>query len=195
MACGYSQRMHRLLSKEPSIPLKANPLGIFKKKLMISLQEDWTVGEDTFLSGSLVTFEIDKWRQDQSVSEVALDYQPDELTAVQSMIITKSRVLVTLLENVTGKVYAFDFDDAWSSYVLDLPKNGTLSVTSANDDIVLEQLMVTSADVTKIPYFIIRHKDMKYDANNPTLQYAYGELTKIWHRQLNRHSIHLSLVT
>lgn len=197
------------------IPLKANPLGIFKKKLMISLQEDWTVGEDTFLSGSLVAFELDKWRQDQSVSEVALVYQPDERTTVQSMTITKSRVLVTLLENVTGKVYAFDFDDAWSSYLLDLPKNGTVSVTSANDDtdmvfinsqtfttpssllqvdvventvstakssparynsedIVVEQLMATSADGTKIPYFIIRHKDMQYDGNNPTLQYAYG---------------------
>ncbi|MFZ6721527.1 prolyl oligopeptidase family serine peptidase [Undibacterium sp. Ji49W] len=36
------------------------------------------------------------------------------------------------------------------------------------------QKFTTSKDGTKVPYFIVRRKDMKYDSNNPTLLYGYG---------------------
>ena len=37
-----------------------------------------------------------------------------------------------------------------------------------------EQWFATSADGTKIPYFIVHNKAMKLDGQNPTLQYGYG---------------------
>ncbi len=43
----------------------------------------------------------------------------------------------------------------------------------ASKDIV-EQLEATSKDGTKIPYFVVRRKDLKYDGSNPTLLTAYG---------------------
>jgi prolyl oligopeptidase len=39
---------------------------------------------------------------------------------------------------------------------------------------VVEQLQAVSKDGTKVPYFVVRPKDMKYDGNNPTLLTAYG---------------------
>lgn len=39
---------------------------------------------------------------------------------------------------------------------------------------VTEQHWATSKDGTKVPYFVVRAKDMKYDGTNPTLLYAYG---------------------
>ncbi len=39
---------------------------------------------------------------------------------------------------------------------------------------VSEQFFAISKDGTKIPYFIVRHKKMKYDGKNPTLLYGYG---------------------
>jgi prolyl oligopeptidase len=39
---------------------------------------------------------------------------------------------------------------------------------------VVEQLDATAKDGTKIPYFIIHAKTIKYDGNNPTLLTAYG---------------------
>ncbi|MFZ6769136.1 prolyl oligopeptidase family serine peptidase [Undibacterium sp. Di26W] len=36
------------------------------------------------------------------------------------------------------------------------------------------QKFATSKDGTKVPYFIIRNKNIKYDSNNPTLLYGYG---------------------
>lgn len=39
---------------------------------------------------------------------------------------------------------------------------------------VSEQFEATSTDGTKIPYFIVHKKSMKYDGKNPTLLYGYG---------------------
>ncbi|BBB64761.1 prolyl oligopeptidase [Undibacterium sp. YM2] len=36
------------------------------------------------------------------------------------------------------------------------------------------QKFTTSKDGTKVPYFIVRRKDVKFDSNNPTLLYGYG---------------------
>jgi prolyl oligopeptidase len=39
---------------------------------------------------------------------------------------------------------------------------------------VVEQFWATSKDGTKVPYFVVRPKDLKLDGSNPTLLYAYG---------------------
>ncbi|HEX4097080.1 MAG TPA: prolyl oligopeptidase family serine peptidase, partial [Caulobacteraceae bacterium] len=39
---------------------------------------------------------------------------------------------------------------------------------------VVEQFEATSTDGTKIPYFVVRPKELKYDGNGPTILYAYG---------------------
>ncbi len=40
--------------------------------------------------------------------------------------------------------------------------------------LTVEQLFATSKDGTKVPYFVVHRKDMKYDGTNPTLLNAYG---------------------
>ena len=39
---------------------------------------------------------------------------------------------------------------------------------------VAEQFEATSRDGTRIPYFVVRPRDMEFDGENPTLLYAYG---------------------
>jgi prolyl oligopeptidase len=41
-------------------------------------------------------------------------------------------------------------------------------------NLVVEQIEATSRDGTKIPYFVVRRKDLKYNGENPTLLTAYG---------------------
>jgi prolyl oligopeptidase len=40
--------------------------------------------------------------------------------------------------------------------------------------VVVEQHDATSADGTRVPYFVVRHRDTRMDGTNPTLLYAYG---------------------
>ena len=42
------------------------------------------------------------------------------------------------------------------------------------DSMTSEQFFSTSKDGTKVPYFVVRHKDTKMDGSNPTLLYGYG---------------------
>jgi prolyl oligopeptidase len=39
---------------------------------------------------------------------------------------------------------------------------------------VVEQLAAASKDGTKVPYFVVRRKDLRYDGSNPALLTAYG---------------------
>jgi prolyl oligopeptidase len=39
---------------------------------------------------------------------------------------------------------------------------------------IVEQYWATSKDGTKVPYFVVRPKDLKFDGTAPTLLYAYG---------------------
>ena len=58
----------------------------------------------------------------------------------------------------------------------------TASVTTAKtlppqfdaSNLVVEQLEATSKDGTKVPYFVVHRKDIKYNGENPTLLTAYG---------------------
>ena len=58
----------------------------------------------------------------------------------------------------------------------------TASVTTAKtlppqfdaSNLVVEQLEATSKDDTKVPYFVVHRKDIKYNGENPTLLTAYG---------------------
>jgi prolyl oligopeptidase len=50
----------------------------------------------------------------------------------------------------------------------------TLPAQFDASNLVVEQLQATSTDGTKVPYFIVHRKDIKYDSSNPTLMTAYG---------------------
>jgi prolyl oligopeptidase len=50
----------------------------------------------------------------------------------------------------------------------------TLPAQFDASNLTVEQLEATSTDETKVPYFVVRRKDIKYDGSNPTLMTAYG---------------------
>ena len=50
----------------------------------------------------------------------------------------------------------------------------TLSAKFDASKDMVEQLEATSSDGTKIPYFVVHRKDIKYDGTTPTLMTAYG---------------------
>lgn len=48
------------------------------------------------------------------------------------------------------------------------------SATFNGDAMTVAQYFAKSADGTKVPYFVVMHKDTKLDGKNPTLMFSYG---------------------
>jgi prolyl oligopeptidase len=67
-----------------------------------------------------------------------------------------------------SSLYLGDAADA----TLALEKTEPSRFDASND--VVEQLEATSKDGTKVPYFVVHRKDIKYDGTNATLLEAYG---------------------
>lgn len=68
-----------------------------------------------------------------------------------------------------SSIYSYDIDSRTSTLY------GSTEVEGVNpEDYVTEQVFYTSADGTKVPMFIVRHKDVKPDGTNPVYLYGYG---------------------
>jgi prolyl oligopeptidase len=118
------------------IPEKSNPVGVFKGQILVSLKDDWQPADSnsSFSNGSLVSFDINEWMKSNKVTNSKVVYQPNAQSTIAGISITKSKVLLTVTENVVGNVHVYDYGDVWTSSKLSLPENGTVRVTSANDD-------------------------------------------------------------
>jgi prolyl oligopeptidase len=203
------------------LPKKVSVEGVFKGQLVLSLKQEWSPQsvekdvEKVFESGDLVSFDFEHWLHKQEIKGLQMVYHPDKRSTIDGVSITKNKLVLTLLENVVSNVYIYDFNDKWSNVKLAMPENGSMSVSSANQNsdiifinqesfvapdtlfkvdvnktviaaiksiparfdasnIVVEQFQTSSKDGEKIPYFVVRQKDIKFDGNNPTIQYAYG---------------------
>jgi prolyl oligopeptidase len=107
-------------------------------RLLVKLNEDWSVGGASYPQGSLVALDLDAVNADPEHLKPALVYAPGERESIEDVVATKSHLIVTTYANVRGRafVYAPAPHDAWTSRKLDLPDNSAIDVvsTSGHDD-------------------------------------------------------------
>lgn len=194
------------------VPTKVNLGDQFKGQQLVTLQEDWR----GFTAGALVSYSIADFMGDGQIADVHEVITPSPRQSIGNFGVTKSAVLLSLYENVSGSAYALDFDgEKWTKAKLDFPENGNVSIgrTNSKEDIAFistesfltpvtlwsidsstlkaekakglpswfdsesmqsEQFETVSSDGTKIPYFIVRNKNLKMDGSSPALLYGYG---------------------
>ena len=198
------------------LPVSATVNGAFQGRLIISLKEDWVRGNTSYPQGAVLIADTTAL-QTGGTGVIDVMIEPDESTVVQSVNTTDSTVLVTVLENVRGRIYRYDpgKEGTWHRSLVNFPDNGSLEITSTDDAsgnffakyesftsapslfyvaskdwqpqkiksqapsfdgsrYQTEQYFATSADGTKIPYFVVLAKDAKRDGQNPTHIFSYG---------------------
>ncbi len=121
---------------ELPFPTTTDFSAYYKGQAVFSLKEDWTAPSGTvFHNGAVVAVDLKTALADPSKMAPVLLFMPGEHQAVEGITQTKNRLVFSILSNVTGQVRSFDFDGkAWSSKVLALPENSTISVGSADDE-------------------------------------------------------------
>ena len=198
------------------LPLSARVDGAFQGRLIISLKEDWTRADTTFLQGSVLVADTTALHAGGG-GMIDVLIEPDDSTVVQSVTATDSTILVTVLENVRGRIYRYTPgpEGRWDRALVNFPANGSLEITSTDDATgnffaryesftsppalyyvaatvwlpqkmksqsptfdgsryQTEQYFATSADGTKVPYFVVLPKGIIRDGNIPTHMFSYG---------------------
>jgi prolyl oligopeptidase len=203
--------------RELGVPRKSNVLALISGRLLLSLEESWTVAGTTFPQGSLVSLELRAAASDSEHLKPTLVYAPGPRETLGEVNATRDRLVVTTYDNVRGRaaLYTPAADGGWSMQRLNFPDNSAIDIAATDDAGTSAYMLVTSfltpttlwqvdtgsattsvaktltpkfdashelveqhesasKDGTRIPYFLVRPKDMTFDGRNPTVLYAYG---------------------
>jgi prolyl oligopeptidase len=106
---------------------------------------------------------------DGSWSRHKLDVPDNQAIAIVSTSNSDDRFFLSVTSFLTPS--SLLLGDA-ATNALKLARTTPPQFDASND--IIEQLFATSKDGTKIPYFVVHRKDIKYDGSNPTLLNAYG---------------------
>lgn len=161
---------------ELQIPQTSSLEGVKDGQLIVQLKENWEIGSDHLTAGSLISFDIEELERAHAVRTPALVFSPNKRQSIEAVDFLKSAVILTLNENVTGKLLKVKFDGKnWNSTAIETPPNGTLSITASsqvNDTFFLnfesflipDQLNAVSAKSGEIA--LIQSLPSKFDAEN-----------------------------
>ncbi len=120
------------------IPLRSSIDGVYKGWLLISLKEDWQPsGQDAgFKNGDLIAFDIDSFLKTKQLPPVHLAFRPDKTQAVNHVAISKNATLLSINENVVGKVLRIEpaAEGKWTTTAVELPGSGQTGIVFSNKD-------------------------------------------------------------
>jgi prolyl oligopeptidase len=205
--------------KRLGLPKKVAVNGLLNGRIIVTINEDWKpdAAGRKIVQGSVVSLDLEEVKKDPLHLKPVVVFAPTTAEFVQRAAISKNHLILTMLENVQGRVsiYSPGAKGAWTRKKLEVPDNRTVSIVSVNwsdnrfflsltgfltpsslwlgdagagtlkeaktlppqfdaSALLVEQLTAVSKDGTKVPYFVVRRKDLRYDGSNPTLLNAYG---------------------
>ncbi|AKM11865.1 prolyl oligopeptidase family serine peptidase [Croceicoccus naphthovorans] len=119
-----------------ALPQQSEVRGLMANRLIMKLSEDWTANGTAFPSGSVLSIDREALLADPANLKPTLVWQPGPSQAYEAMASTRDRLLISGLDNVRGKIWAFapKADGGWTQQAIDLPDNQTLSLISADED-------------------------------------------------------------
>ena len=118
------------------VPLKSSPNGIYKGQFLVSLEEDWAPeGQpDSFKSGDLVAFDVEAFLETRTLPTVSLVFHPDATQAVNGVAIAKGAALLSINDNVVGRVMRLEPGaDGWTHVPIDLPGTGQAGIAFSDE--------------------------------------------------------------
>jgi len=116
------------------VPLKSSVVAMLDGQLIVKLAEPWTNGASRIASGALASFDAAAAaRTPGSLSPVTI-VEPGPREAIEDVDVTKDRLLVGMMRNVTGQVrsYARDAGGRWTSVTMALPANLSTGIASTD---------------------------------------------------------------
>jgi prolyl oligopeptidase len=118
------------------LPLQADFQAMVSGKILVKLDEDWTIAGSTFGKGSLVALDYAAVMADPTHLKPTIVYAPGPRETLDGATVTRDRLLVTTLDNVKGRAFTYvpSADGTWSKTPLAFPDNSTIRLVDADQD-------------------------------------------------------------
>jgi prolyl oligopeptidase len=118
-----------------AMPEKASVAAVVAGRVIVSLDEDWSVGSTTYKAGSVVALNLAALKKDPGRLAPTLVWTPGPRDALDGISTTKDRLLLSTLHNVSGRILSFapQADSSWAATPIALPDNLALGVPAADD--------------------------------------------------------------
>jgi prolyl oligopeptidase len=165
-----------------ALPPKVDIDAFVAGRLIVSLKQDWKpAGEKTFPQGSLVSIDLAAAAVEPERLRPTLIYAPGPREAFVGASATRRHLLVTILDNVKGRAYAYEPmpGGKWSWRQLKLPDNASVEIVNANRHGDLAFLSVTGfltpsslwlADLKSDALSVVKTLPAKFDASHHVVE-------------------------
>jgi len=195
-----------------TLPRKSTVQAYLHGRLIVTLEEEWSIGGRTYPTGSLLALPLAQAASEAPAIELVVTPGPRQ--SIENVAATRDGLLVAGFDNVRGTFTRYIFaNGAWAGQRIVVPPTGVVTLAGASTStdraffvfqdfltpptlyavrgantltvralpaqfdaapFVSEQYEATSSDGTRIPYFVVRRRDMEFNGANPTLLHAYG---------------------
>jgi prolyl oligopeptidase len=117
-----------------AIPLKADVAELVDGRVMVKLNEPWSVGGTSFPQGSLVQLDLAAVKADPANLHAQLVWAPTARTSLEGVGSTRDKLLLDVLDNVRGRALVLSPSGAgWTTDQLPLPDNLAVGFSAADD--------------------------------------------------------------
>jgi prolyl oligopeptidase len=123
-------------ARKIALPAKVEIDGLLAGRLIVTIDEDWKPREidHTLAQGSVLAFDLKALEKDPGRQKPTIVFAPTFQEFAQEVAVTKNHLLLTTLEHVQGRAYAYTVGSGgeWTRKRLDVPDNQTVDIATTN---------------------------------------------------------------
>jgi prolyl oligopeptidase len=136
----FFEAKHSFVTKDGPIslplPLTSEFMAYHSGQAIILIKTEFSLPSgQSFKPGQLIGFDLLQSLSAPNDMKAQIIFDPQKGQSLEGVSTTKSRLILSLLENVTGKIKTYEYrGNYWLSQDIDLPQNASLSLGSTAED-------------------------------------------------------------
>lgn len=105
---------------------------IFNQRIILQLKSDWTIDNQTFKQGSVISIKYDDLITGKKNFNLIIE--PDERSSITEIASTKNVLLVNMLNNVKSELYKYTWNREWDKEKIEAPEFGNISLSASDEN-------------------------------------------------------------
>jgi prolyl oligopeptidase len=117
------------------IPDDAVFRGVHKGQMLVSLRSDWDVADKTFLQGSLLSVDFNRFMAGARDFQVVFEPSATVFLSRAGVGSTRDYLILNLLDDVVSRLMRFEWvDGKWTGEKIETEENGSIALVTASDE-------------------------------------------------------------